>query len=144
MNSPDHRDNILNENFVDTGVAVVKGELKGKDTILVVQLFGEPFTEAEINILEQNQEQTATTISQTELLNNPQNIWQILTENRFMMAKALAIGIFTGLALSILANIINHYFKHRPKPLKRKLWGHLLFLIAFGILALLSYDGNIL
>ena len=40
MASPTHRDNILSKNYKDVGIAVVSGVLLGKETILVVQMFG--------------------------------------------------------------------------------------------------------
>lgn len=40
MASPTHRANIMSGNYRDIGVAVVEGELLGKQTILVVQMFG--------------------------------------------------------------------------------------------------------
>lgn len=40
MDSPTHRENILNPKFEDTGVGVVFGELDGNPTIFVVQTFG--------------------------------------------------------------------------------------------------------
>ncbi len=40
MASPTHRENILSGNYNDIGVAVVEGVLLGKQTILVVQMFG--------------------------------------------------------------------------------------------------------
>lgn len=40
MASPTHRDNIMSGNYKDIGVAVVEGVLLGKQTILVVQMFG--------------------------------------------------------------------------------------------------------
>ena len=40
MASPTHRANIMSGNYKDIGVAVVEGELLGKQTILVVQMFG--------------------------------------------------------------------------------------------------------
>ena len=40
MASPTHRDNILSPNYRDIGVAVVEGVLLEKQTILVVQMFG--------------------------------------------------------------------------------------------------------
>ncbi len=40
MNSPTHRDNIINENFEEIGVGVANGEYKGKEATFVVQLFG--------------------------------------------------------------------------------------------------------
>ena len=45
MASPTHRDNILSKNYKDIGVAVVSGVLLGKETILVVQMFGNLTTE---------------------------------------------------------------------------------------------------
>ncbi|HPQ79271.1 MAG TPA: CAP domain-containing protein [Candidatus Dojkabacteria bacterium] len=40
MVSPTHRDNMLSPHYKDIGVAVVEGTLLGKQTILVVQMFG--------------------------------------------------------------------------------------------------------
>ncbi len=40
MASPTHRDNIMSRNYRDIGIAVVEGELLGKQTVLVVQMFG--------------------------------------------------------------------------------------------------------
>lgn len=40
MNSPTHRDNLLNPKYQDIGIAVVEGVLNGQQTTLVVQMFG--------------------------------------------------------------------------------------------------------
>lgn len=40
MDSPTHKFNILNGNYQEIGVAVVKGSLQGRETTLVVQLLG--------------------------------------------------------------------------------------------------------
>lgn len=42
MKSDSHRENLLNGEFTQIGVAVVNGELSGEETTLVVQLFGKP------------------------------------------------------------------------------------------------------
>lgn len=42
MNSPTHRDNVLNSRYQETGLAVVNGTLNGVETTLVVQVFGTP------------------------------------------------------------------------------------------------------
>lgn len=42
MNSPTHRDNIINNRYQEIGVAVIDGNLMGTETTLVVQLFGRP------------------------------------------------------------------------------------------------------
>ncbi len=40
MASPTHKENIISPNYKDIGVAVVQGVLLGKETVLVVQMFG--------------------------------------------------------------------------------------------------------
>lgn len=40
MNSPTHKANILNTNFQEIGIAIVNGSLNGKETTIIVQLFG--------------------------------------------------------------------------------------------------------
>lgn len=40
MNSPSHRENILDKNFKEIGVAVADGNLTGHNGILIVQMFG--------------------------------------------------------------------------------------------------------
>lgn len=42
MESESHRRNILNANYQEMGMAVVRGEFEGRMTTLVVQLFGTP------------------------------------------------------------------------------------------------------
>lgn len=42
MNSPTHRENIVNGAFTEIGVGTAKGEYEGYETVYVVQLFGTP------------------------------------------------------------------------------------------------------
>jgi hypothetical protein len=42
MASPTHRDNILNDNYTEIGIATAKGTYKGRDAIFAVQMFGRP------------------------------------------------------------------------------------------------------
>lgn len=42
MNSPTHRDNIINSKYKEAGVGIAKGDFEGHDTIIVVQMFGNP------------------------------------------------------------------------------------------------------
>lgn len=41
-NSPLHKNNLLGSYFQDIGIAVLSGEFQGKETTVVVQLFGKP------------------------------------------------------------------------------------------------------
>jgi hypothetical protein len=61
MSSPSHRDNLLNRNFEEMGIAVVNGVLLGEETTLVVQLFGTPPEVITVATTSQTQgEETAT------------------------------------------------------------------------------------
>lgn len=45
MDSPLHRENILEEDFTEIGIATAKGEYEGEETVFVVQMFGRPSAE---------------------------------------------------------------------------------------------------
>lgn len=44
MNSPSHKENILNPNYREIGIGVVEGNLAGVNTTIIVQFFGTPLT----------------------------------------------------------------------------------------------------
>jgi hypothetical protein len=44
LDSPTHRDNILNESYTEIGIGTAEGEYEGHDTVFVVQMFGSPAT----------------------------------------------------------------------------------------------------
>jgi hypothetical protein len=44
MNSPSHKENILNPNYREIGIGVVEGNLAGADTTVIVQFFGAPLS----------------------------------------------------------------------------------------------------
>lgn len=45
MNSPTHRENILNPKYKEIGIGVVEGNLAGIDTTIIVQFFGAPYVD---------------------------------------------------------------------------------------------------
>lgn len=51
MNSQKHRENILNPNFTEIGIAIAKGFYNGKETIFVVQMFGRPAPVSEFAVI---------------------------------------------------------------------------------------------
>jgi hypothetical protein len=48
MESSSHRANILKDNYQEIGIAVVEGEINGKETLLAVQFFGKSVQEPEV------------------------------------------------------------------------------------------------
>ena len=45
MNSPTHRENILNPKYKEIGIGVVEGDLAGTDTTVIVQFFGTSYSD---------------------------------------------------------------------------------------------------
>lgn len=45
MNSPTHKDNILNPKYKEIGIGVVEGDLAGSDTTIIVQFFGTTYSD---------------------------------------------------------------------------------------------------
>jgi len=50
MDSPTHRENILNPNYRDIGIGVVEGNLSGTETTIIVQFFGSPLETSTANV----------------------------------------------------------------------------------------------
>lgn len=61
LNSPTHKDNLLNSNFKEIGIATVEGIYKNTPTIFVVQMFGSPASAKVATKIK-----TATTTTQQE------------------------------------------------------------------------------
>lgn len=49
LDSPSHKENILNSSFSEIGIATLKGDFQGNETTVVVQLFGAPQIVPQIN-----------------------------------------------------------------------------------------------
>ncbi|MEA3463942.1 MAG: CAP domain-containing protein [Patescibacteria group bacterium] len=69
MQSESHKKNILNSKYADIGLAVLSGELNGKNTNILVQLFG--FRKAELAIVAQEEKISPTQIPFVTLPINP-------------------------------------------------------------------------
>jgi len=65
MDSPSHKKNILNPNYQEMGIAVLRGSFQGRETALVVQFFGNPKIE-QLQLIETPQEETEIPIFFTE------------------------------------------------------------------------------
>jgi hypothetical protein len=64
MNSPTHKDNILNANYREIGIGVVEGNLSGADTTIIVQFFGTPQTgDPSIPVVKAKEVPTTTSVS---------------------------------------------------------------------------------
>ena len=54
MNSPTHRENILNPKYKEIGIGVVEGDLAGVDTTIIVQFFGATYADKVVQPVAEN------------------------------------------------------------------------------------------
>jgi len=157
MNSPSHRDNILNGNYKEIGLSVVNGTLNGVETTLVVQLFGTPtpssiartqtipeVTSAPATILISEIEQEETTpLSNIVLAQNKGEVDSPPLLSPFMLTKTIAIFLL-GLILGALALDVVLVWQRRIVRLSGKNLAHLIFIAALLLSAILTTPGAIL
>lgn len=155
MNSPTHKANIVNPNYKNIGVAVVKGNMNDEEIVLVVQMFG---TEPPVasGSLSGNQN---TPTQALEILPTPEiggasleTVKQVISEvkpsnsllvNKFSLSKDLTAIIISIIMLALVADSI---YMHRKRL--TRLAGHNvahLLIIGTALLGILSTgSGSIL
>ena len=173
MNSPSHRDNVLNPNYKEIGLSVVNGTLNGVETTLVVQLLGTPpTTTAQANPVKvpiaANIPTAAPTPAEpatiTPAVIQPEIETQIgevaplsrvaLAQNKgestspplfspFLLTKTIAIFLL-GLILGALALDAVFVSQRRIIRLSGKNLAHLIFIGALLLAAILTTPGAIL
>lgn len=142
LDSETHRKNMLSPAFKNIGVAVVNGVLDGKETTLVVALFGSRQTEQTTATAESGVVTSTTISSNANIFANPAQI-DVLWNPISIVTLSILIGI---LLVALLTHW--HYLK-LPKKM-RKSWyrHHALYTAGLAILAItytayLFTSGNI-
>lgn len=160
MDSPSHRENILNSRYQDIGVAVVDGNLTGSDTTLVVQMFGtlqknkpevapqsasiiKPVLAASDQNIEPTPTLTPTPTPQTNLP-TPQPTYivpSVFTPATISKVIAIAFALMLGIVLAI--DWLVAWQKNLVR-LSGKNWAHITYLAMIIITALILKSGFIL
>lgn len=151
MNSPTHRDNILNPDYQEIGIAVVDGLLQGQETTLVIQMFGAPIPEtaADKNIEAVAAEEEAiptTSISSpatgTAVLSEAKKLTQPLF-NSFNLTKTISAATIGLLTIILLVDIALVY-QRRTIRISGKTLAHAIFVLTLLGMVLFSHQGAIL
>jgi len=161
MNSPSHRENIMNSKYQEIGVAVVDGTLQGVETTLVVQLFGtqpvvtakKPTTKtapqpavAQKPVPVQGEEEKPVQIAQlptSQTLVSQQEGRITPLFNPFSLTKIISIFLAGVIFGAFLVDLLLVSEKKTPRLSSRSL-AQLLFLGFIILLALFSKQGAIL
>jgi uncharacterized protein YkwD len=101
MNSPTHKENIINSKYQEIGIGVVNGTLNGIKTTLVVQHFGTPINVVDNQSNTQNQSETALSEPVVGPDQNVLSETQNQPINPLTLTKIFGFIIF-GLIISVL------------------------------------------
>lgn len=114
MASPTHRANILNSNYSDVGFAVVDGRLQGRNTTLIVALFGQPVSESAVLAgTSPGIHETSAPIAPTL---NPVTRMGIVIQS---MAPTALGSVILLIFASVVALVAHAYRRQLPKNIKQ-------------------------
>ena len=133
MNSPTHRENLLSSRYQDIGISVIDGKLGGRETTLVVQMFGTKLNSIGSILSVKAAEEAGPSATRN---------WNPIV-NRFDLAKSLSVlllVVFSG----VLVIDIFMISRHKIHRWTSKSFAHLLFLSVLLIGLIIINKGVIL
>lgn len=123
MDSPSHRANLLNPNYKEIGIAVLTGDFQGKETTIVVQLFGtlQSFSSAEeenipeVAIKEEKVQNTGIFVLGEGLISGQQDVIstefvRFLTSDYYNLIQEIAYGSLILILISLLVTVFFDLF----------------------------------
>lgn len=162
MNSPSHRENILNPNYQDIGVGVVQGSLAGADTTIIVQFFGSSLSGSPAIPIAQAKETSTTapspkvearaatpvpiatvTPSPSPTPTPPPSIATFSFVSPFQTTKGISLGV-TGLLLLVLSIDLIVVRRKRIARIGGRTLAHLAFLGMILAVILILKAGQII
>ncbi|MBI4028825.1 MAG: hypothetical protein HY376_00440 [Candidatus Blackburnbacteria bacterium] len=137
--SPSHRENLFSQRYEDIGVAVVEGDLKGSNTILVVQMLGTKLNSA----LPMIGKATAPQVEPVNSLVQGEKV-QLVSQvgGMFTATKTLGIGLLGFVIFILIADIFIVQIKRIDRHASRSS-AHVMFLVAILFIVLIFEGGKI-
>src|SRR3989344_3199168 len=139
VTSPSHRENLFSSKYQDIGVAVVDGKLGGRETTLVVQMFGTPLTSqpvvggaASFTVQAEEPASPAVALAEAGPVTSP-----------FGVTKVISLAIL-GLILAVLIMDIVAAGRQKIVRWTSKSLAHFIFLATLLLAALFIWRGQIL
>lgn len=130
MNSPKHKENIINQNYTEVGFAVMDGDLQGSPTTIIVALFAKPVPPAGVAGA------SATRVTATPESNSISPIARLGIAVQSMTPLGIGTLVIMIFATA-LATVAHTYRKQLPMPIKRT-WRYHHGLIKASGMAMLS------
>lgn len=148
INSPSHRENLLRSEYQDIGFAVINGTLNGRETTLVVQMFGARKTVATAGFREVNQAKEPAR-NEADILASAENVVseeQLAPQpliDEIQTGKNMSIFLIGGL-VSVLTVDGLIIFKRKDFRIAGHNMAHFIFLLALIGLVILGTTGSII
>lgn len=141
MNSPTHRDNVLNPNYKEIGLAVVNGTLDGAETTLVVELFGTP---TPVPVATKKPEISfSSPLPRLGEASAVEETASLPLFSPFWLTKTLAVFLL-GIILGALALDVILVYRKRIVRLSGRNLAHLIFIGTLLLSVILTTQGAIL
>lgn len=141
MNSPTHRDNIINSKYQEVGIGVVSGILNGVKTTIVIQHFGTPINP--LAIVKDSPEEKQFLADQT---NSSQKVLADTSVTRLVSPLDISKVIGSAMFLLIIVTLIIDgvvTLRRGTTRLTGSSAGHVGFLVIILMLLIFSRQGNI-
>jgi hypothetical protein len=137
LSSPSHRKNVLGAQYQDVGYAVVQGDMMGKNTTLVVALYGAPAPVGTIAGIDTRFNEAS---EQTNMIASIGSKIQALPP--IILGSVALVSIVTFVAL-----IAHTYRRKLPRSLQKTWYHHhgaykALGLASFGVIIVIMYSGG--
>ena len=135
LNSPEHRANILNNDYKDVGFAIVSGELNNQQTTLIVAMYGLSADDS---------------LSDNKIFSSSDGGGNIITQFAIIsqsITPVTIVGLVT-IGIAIVVAILAHLYRNKlPKKIQKTWLRHsglikAIGLIIFGIAIVFIYCGG--
>jgi len=134
MNSPSHRENMLSNRYRDMGVAVADGNLGGRETTLVVQMFGTRLGQAPATAAVGS----AFTVKAQEVLPTSAPV-----TSPFTLTKIFSVSLLVLFAAVLLLDVVI-VNRRRLVRWTSKSFAHFIFLAVVALAAITLIRGQII
>ena len=135
--SPSHRENLLNSRYQDIGIAIIDGQLEGRETTLVVQFFGTKLAAAPSLGVSTSIVKSVQAAESQPAPAPPAKV------SPFAVTKTVSLLLLVVFVTVLVIDIVAVYRQKIVRWTSRSL-AHLFFLAALLVAALLLNGGKIL
>lgn len=148
MNSPTHRENILNPKYKEIGIGVVEGDLAGSDTTIIVQFFGATYADKVVQPIAEAQKtenlpNVPEVVSKVEEVLVPEVKAQEVLVSPFTTTKGISLVV---IALLLLVFVVDSVLVSRRKitRIAGRTFSHVAFLLMILAIIMILKSGKII